>query len=196
METEWAINPEAAAKYLRDPDTKATTLHAIALGTLGFDEIYGGNDFDDPIDPVELYVVLEETYKTSIPPENENKLNAIMLATATEAFFSIPEVFASICLGVSSGDLGDMVHGIMEHPTIAEMLEAIMEVQLNHDPDTEFTRKVESYIDDILETEGIEGLDDPEAEDFVETAKQELLAELREVGVPESYLEFAQKMLE
>lgn len=195
MSLEWTINPDAAAKYLRDPDTKATTLHAIALGTVGFEELYGLDEGEDPMDPVELYVVLEDTYKTSIPVENENRLNAIMLATTTEAFFYNPEIFAAICLGVSSGDLGDMVHGVMEDPTIAEILEAIMEVQLNHDPETEFSTKVERYIDVILESEGIEGLEDPAAEDFVEKAKQEMFAELREIGVPESYLQSAEEIL-
>ena len=75
-------DPKQAFKALADDATFATTAHVIALNTFG-DEIYD-------MDPLELIMALEDEYKMEMSEEVAEKLQAILLATTTSAFFEDP----------------------------------------------------------------------------------------------------------
>jgi hypothetical protein len=192
----WELNKDAAREVLGNTESFASTLHAIVLKQYGIEAIYGDplND-DEPMDPLELFANLEEDFSVKIPLEVENKLNAILLATATEVFFENPMAFSSICIAIASGDLGDIVNGAFDEPTVPEMLLGIMEVQLNHDAETEFTPTMEEFIKDILNKESIDTLEDPELNDDEARIKAELFAELKAVGVPDEFIAQAEQLL-
>jgi len=120
-----------AADLLADTETTATVLHMIILAAYG-DEVYGSIEHDiEQAEPVELWLRLKEDFSVNIPESNENKVNALMLALSTEAFYDDPLAFISICNALYSGDLGDLVNGALEDLTMSEMLWGIYEVELN-----------------------------------------------------------------
>jgi hypothetical protein len=185
---EWTLNKEAARKVLEDPESYGTTLHAIVLKAYGYEAIYGTEeDPEDRMDPIELFVALEDDFHVSLPVEVENKINAIIFATESTAFFENPVIFSSICMALGTGDLGDLINGVMEEPTIPEMVVGILEVQLNHDEGTEFLPAVQNFIESILDDEGIESLGDPELDNLEEAVRKELFNELKFIGVPEEF---------
>lgn len=196
MSEEWKLNRDKVTEVLQDPESFATTLHTIILKEYGSDIIYGNPDQDiDPIDPLVLFSYLEEDFGINISEQLENKINAIMLATATTSFYETPLAFSSICLAIASGDLGDIVNGYFDDPTVPEMIQGIIEVQLNHAEDTEFSNAAEQYIKDILDDESLDDLEDPELDRIENRIKEDLFEELRSIGVPESFIDYAVKLL-
>lgn len=196
MAEDWKLNRDKVVDVLQNPDAFATTLHTIVLKQYGADLIYGNPEQDiDPLDPLVLFSYLEEDFGINISEEHENKLNAIMLATSTTAFYENPIAFSSICLAITTGDLGDIVNGTFDDPSLPEMIQGIMEVQLNHSEDTQFSDPVEEYIRNILDDESLDDLDDPELDKIENKVKRELFTELTGIGVPESFLVYADRLL-
>lgn len=158
---------DVAREFLGNPDTPATVLHVILLKKYGMEFLYGDED-EPPVDPILLWNTLEEDFRITIPVEVENKLNAVMLACSTDAFFTDEEAFAAICVAIAEGDLGDIVNGNLDQPTVAEMLIGIREVDLNDgDREVTFSPNVRKYILSVLEAEGIDadGEEDPYLEE-------------------------------
>jgi hypothetical protein len=80
-----------AADLLADTETTATVLHMIILAAYG-DEVYGSLEHNiEPADPVELWLRIKEDFSVNVPESNENKLNALMLALSTDAFYEDQE---------------------------------------------------------------------------------------------------------
>lgn len=174
-----------------NPETSATILHAMVLAAYG-DEVYGDED-TDAMDPVELWVRVREDFRVTVPEENENRLNAIMLAISTDAFYEDPLAFTSICMALAEGDLGDLVDGAIEELTVPEMLWGIYEVELNRDDQPEFARGVLAVIDQTVQEQAEESDVDetdvvPAYERFVSDAREEMFHDMRRLGIEEQVI--------
>lgn len=178
----WDI--KISGDLLANPNTAATVLHMIVLQAYG-DALYGDGD-TDPMDPVELWLAIQEDFRTRVPEENENRLNALMLAMSTDAFYEDPVVFRSVCMSLAEGDLGDQVEGFMEELELSEMLWGVYEVELNRDDRMEFEPDVEEIIDEAISSSGV--VDEAELEAYVEEYRQEMLADLMRLGVDPTVL--------
>lgn len=179
-----------AGDILADPDSSATVLHLILLATYG-DELHGD---DEPMDPVELWLRVKEDYHVVVPEENENKINALMFALQTDAFYDDPLAFTSICSALYSGDLGDMVDGVMEDLTISEMLWGIYEVELNRGDSQDFCTAIDQLIDEVTQNEA-ESNEDLEEEEvipyyqrFVEEQRDDMFVQMKLLGVDDAII--------
>jgi hypothetical protein len=146
------MNKSVAAELLADDSTFATVAHIIAYSTYG-DDMYG-------MDILELFQNLEDDYKTELSQDVCQKLQAIVLATTTDAFFQDKEAFRAICNTLIEGDPGFM---IMDELTVIEILWSTYEVSLNH-PGTDFSASVQGLMDRELQEEGVDS--EEEAEDM------------------------------
>jgi hypothetical protein len=180
-----------AADLLADTETTATVLHMIILAAYG-DEVYGSLEQNiEPADPVELWLRIKEDFSVNIPESNENKVNALMLALSTEAFYDDPLAFISISNALYSGDLGDLVNGALEDLTMPEMLWGIYEVELNRGDSEGFSISIDRLIDEIInnEAEDNEELEETEVvpyyEKFVAAMRDDMLVQMRMLGVDE-----------
>ena len=180
-----------AADLLADTETTATVLHMIILAAYG-DEVYGSLENGiEPADPVELWLRIKEDFSVNVPESNENKVNALMLALSTEAFYDDPLAFISISNALYSGDLGDLVDGALEDLTMPEMLWGIYEVELNRGDSEGFALPIDRLIDEIIknEAEDNEELEETEVvpyyEKFVAEMRDDMLVQMRMLGVDE-----------
>jgi hypothetical protein len=163
---------------LQDDGTVASVLHVIALGAYG-PEIY-------EVDPTEVVLRLEEDYNAKLTQENEDKLKAIMMATATDAFYEDTEAFRGLCETLSNGDPGVEM---MDSLTGPEVLWGLYEVELNHGP-AEVTPKVQATIDYVLASEGLDPEDPSYSEDahshywaYMRETHERLAHQLKELGI-------------
>lgn len=189
---DFPLNREACARLLAEPDTTATTLHLILLAEFG-DDLYGGEE-NVTMDPVLIWRLARERFSVTIPEENENKINALMLAVSSDKFYDEPLVFISVCMALYSGDLGDLVTGYMEDPTLNELLWGIFEVALNRDDDMEFSDAVYQVV--IKESqEAIEEFTEEDSAEFryfereLISGKSKIIREFGLIGAPEFALE-------
>jgi hypothetical protein len=180
-----------AADLLADTETTATVLHMIILAAYG-DEVYGSLEQNiEPADPIELWLRIKEDFSVNVPESNENKVNALMLALSTEAFYDDPLAFISISNALYSGDLGDLVNGALEDLTMPEMLWGIYEVELNRGDSEGFAIPIDRLIDEIIknEAEDNEELEETEVvpyyEKFVAEMRDDMLIQMRMLGVDE-----------
>ena len=183
-----------AADLLADTETTATVLHMIILAAYG-DEVYGSIENGiEQAEPVELWMRIKDDFSVNIPESNENKVNALMLALSTEAFYDDPLAFISICNALYSGDLGDLVDGALEDLTMPEMLWGIYEVELNRGDSEGFALPIDRLIDEIIknEAEDNEELEQAEVvpyyEKFVAEMRDDMLVQMRMLGVDESVI--------
>lgn len=183
-----------AADLLADTETTATVLHMIILAAYG-DEVYGSIEHGiEQADPVELWLRIKEDFSVTVPESNENKVNALMLALSTEAFYDDPLAFISICNALYSGDLGDLVDGALEDLTMPEMLWGIYEVELNRGESEGFALPIDRLIDEIIRNEAEDNEDLEEAEvvpyyeKFVAEMRDDMLVQMRMLGVDESVI--------
>jgi hypothetical protein len=156
------------------------------------DEVYGSLENGiEPADPVELWLRIKEDFSVNVPESNENKVNALMLALSTEAFYDDPLAFISISNALYSGDLGDLVNGALEDLTMSEMLWGIYEVELNRGDSEGFAIPIDRLIDEIIknEAEDNEELEEAEVvpyyEKFVAEMRDDMLVQMRMLGVDE-----------
>ncbi len=178
------FNREVAAELFRNPDTCGSVILIILLST------YGEELFE--MDPVEIYVRIQEDFHSTLTEEGENKLNAIMMALSTEAFYEDPLAFRAIASALYDGDLGDIVEGALEDLTVPEILWAVYEVGLLRDDteEPEFSPAVKRVMEEEMSSEA-EELDMEQAEvipyyeRFVEEMKADLHAQLRSIGLVE-----------
>jgi hypothetical protein len=138
------------------------------------------------VDPVVLWNDVEEDFRISIPLEVENKVNAMMTACSTDYFFTDPSVFSAICVSIATGDLGDEMNGNFDTPSVAEMLRAIQEVDLNDgDREAAFSPVVTKFIASVFDHENVDTED--EIDWYTQDADQhmaEVSVMLQELGAP------------
>lgn len=192
----FAYDRDKAGDLLREPDTLGTVILAITMAAMG-NSLFGDPDNGVPAaDPLEVYSVIDDEFHAQLPETGENRLNAMMLALETDAFFDDPLAFQSIAHALYSGDLGDMVDGAVEELTVPEMLWAIYEVELNreHD-DIPFSPAVQRLIDETIqkEADAREDLEPgdvvPYYEKFLAGMRQDLQQQLAALGVPAEALQ-------
>jgi hypothetical protein len=191
----WKIDKKAATNLLMSSETSGIALFIICLKTVGSDELFTVDEdtgYTDTMDPVELFADLQDAFNVSIPVENENRINAILTAISTDLYFSDSIAFTSISISVNSGDLGELVNGIMEAPTIEEILTTKMEIELIVE-DVDFSPSVQKII-----TEAVKDLaedDDPATPEYtlnevVEEHRAKIYSELNSLGIDEKVLEY------
>ena len=163
----------------------ATPLLAIVLTAYG-DEIFGDEAKGiEPIDPIELYARIEEDFRAQLTEAGENRLQALMMAVATDGFYEDPLVFTSVAKALAVGDMGDLPDGIMEEVTLPEAVWAVYEVALNRDDDIGLHPLVLALITGAADGESEEGQEQPlpHHERFVAHQKLELASQLRSINV-------------
>ena len=171
------IDRKTAAELLRDPNTLGTTLLVILLAT------YGEQIFE--MDPVELWVNVQDDFHATVSEEGENRVNALMLALSTESFYEDPEVFRAVCTSLYDGDLGDLVGGSLEDLTLCEVLWAMHEVGNLRDDEPEFSPAVARLIGELIAEEAEDSSESPVPgyEQFLDEAKRDLIGQLLKLGV-------------
>lgn len=186
-------NRKAVGDLLSDPETTATTLLVIALRAYGHELFGDAEQGIPPMDPVELWIRLNEDFNAQVHESCENKLNALMTALSSEGFYDRLEIFIAVCSSLEDGDLGDLVEGQMETLTVPEMLWAIYEVELNRDDQQDFSPAIVSYMDQVMNEEADDVAEDDVSamnywEKFLADKREQMFQELRIVGVEESML--------
>lgn len=189
--TGFPYSVEAAGELLADAGTKATVLQTILLCAYGGQALFGhpGDELQprrDPVDPVLLFNQAEQDFSVTIPPECENKINALVLATSSNAFYEDPAAFMAVCNALESGELGDLVSGFVEEVTVPEMLWACYEVLLNRGySDDPFSPQVSAIIDEVVKTEVEDGQEGELAyyERYLLDEREELIQQLVKLGV-------------
>lgn len=173
---------------LGDSDTPGLVLLTIAMCSFG-PRVLGDEDEDiEAMNPAELWVELDELYGTWVTEEGENKLNALILGMRGDLFYRDVDVFHSVCAALYDGDLGDMVSGVFEDLTAAEIMWGVMEVELAREDESgppEFSNGVAAIIARCL---GLEQDDQTELHLGLRETYVDLLERLRDIGVPLSAL--------
>ena len=141
------IDKKEAFKALSDDATFGTTAHVIAIATFG-EEIY-------EMDPLELFVELERHYKVEVSDEVCEKLQAVMLATTTDAFYEDATAFRAIANTLIEGEPG---FDGFDNLTVPEIMWSMYEVGLNH-PGAPFSNQVSKLIEKELDEE-VEDMDE------------------------------------
>jgi hypothetical protein len=182
------MDVEAARDLLGDPETRGSTIYTILLAAYGPEVLHGDPDRDiEPLDPVVLYNQIETDFRTTFPVENENRLQAVLLAIETDAFYEDPEVFTAVCLSLGDGDLGDMVAGAMEDITGAEALWGALEVGLLRENEPDFAPAVSAVMEDSLDYERDDG-EGPGLMEELWSLAGDLRDEMAVLGVPPAAL--------
>ena len=140
------LNKRNIFTLLQDSDTFAFTLLTICLIA------YGEETFK--VDPLTLYQYLKEDFGTELSDDNENKLNAIIVALTTNYFFKDLQIFKSISQTLTEGDPGIFDPGFDE-PTVAEIIWAMYEIGLAYDDKDrdEYSPEIERFVDTVLEAD-------------------------------------------
>ena len=174
------MDRSAVADLLSDDNTFGTVAHIIAFSTYG-EDMY-------EMDILELFHNLEDDYKTQLSQDVCQKLQAILLATSTDAFFQDPEAFRAISNTLIEGDPGFM---IFDELTVPEILWANYEVSLNH-PGTDFTPAVQALIDRELREEGVDSEEELEESPYYDRAmarlRTDFKGQLRKLDLDPSHL--------
>ena len=172
------LNKEEATKALSDDSTFATVAHAICILTFG-ETLY-------EMDPLDIFMSLQEEYGIELSDAVSERIQAIMLATSTDAFYDDPEAFRAIANTLLEGDAGFLM---MDDLSIPEILWAVYEVGINHG-DRDFAPAVERLINKEIENEGIEQVDEleeaeqiPYFDQAIEELRDTLMSQLNAIGL-------------
>jgi len=174
-------------KALGDPDTPGLVLFTIVLHTFG-DEVLGDPDQGiEAMDPAVMWAGLHDRYNTWVTEEGENKLNALITGLTDGMFWRDSDVFMSVATALFDGDLGDIIDVGFEELSAAEIMWAILEMELAWDSDDvpEFSLDVQQYVDKVL---SLEQEDHDQNADEIEKAYLIMMEQLRQLGIPASML--------
>lgn len=189
------LNQQHIPELLLNSDTHASTLLLIALDVMG-DDLFGAES-EEAAEPTDIWVALNKVYGVWVTEEGENKLNALMTAMESERFYLDPEVFSAVCLGLSTGDIGDFVQGMFESPDVIEIMWTVTEVELiREDPegDIDFSPAVTRLIKAAFSKEAqdfeIEGTTTPYYQKHLDEEFKEMMKEFRLLGVKAEQLKY------
>lgn len=173
---------------LADPDTPGFVLLTIALSTFGA-RVFGDEDAGiEAMDPAEMWAEFNETYGTWVSEEGENKLNALITALSSMDFYKDLTTFMAVSNALYDGDLGDMINGVFEEPSVIEMMWATLEVELARD-DNDAAPPLSPQVAEFMAAKMAEEQEDLSAhEEAVNEAFFDMLDTLNEIGVPLSAL--------
>jgi len=166
-----------AADLLRDESTYGVVLMAILLVEYGY-SIFAK-------DVLEVYQDVKEDFDAILSEEGENRLNAMLLATTTDGFYTNVDIFDAICTSLYDGDLGDLVDGLMEPTTVPEMLWAYYEVGLIYDAPQLPSPKVIQSTKNILRQDGVDSLHlaSLNYKEFMHECKEDMKYQLHSIGM-------------
>lgn len=185
--TEFKFDLKAASELLRDESTYGLTLMTILL------DAYGEQLFDPQMDSIELYLEIEEDFRAQMTLAGENRVQACLLGMTTDAFYTDALVCRSVAMALFEGELGDMVHGVLEAVELPEIMWAVYELGMLREDEEDFSPEVQRWIDQLVaHTAEEQDLEHPEVLPYyaqiLEDEKQELLRQLRILGVSEAFL--------
>lgn len=173
---------------LGDPDTPGFVLLTIALWTFK-DRVFGDEEADvEQMDPAEMWAEFNEVFGTWVTEEGENKLNALITALSSPAFYTEVETFMAVANALFDGDLGDLVDGVFEEPSVIEIMWATLEVELARDDadvNPPFSRNVAEFVSKKLREEQEDHTMHANA---VNEVFVDMLDQLKDLGVPLSAL--------
>jgi hypothetical protein len=171
-----------------DPDTPGFVLLTIALWAFK-DRVFGDEEAGvDQMDPAEMWAEFNEVFGTWVPEEGENKLNALITALSSAAFYTDVETFMAVSNALFDGDLGDLVDGVFEEPSVVEMMWATLEVELARD-DADESPPFSPQVAEFLARKLREEQEDHTAHSAaVNEVFVDMLDQLRDLGVPLSAL--------
>lgn len=164
----YPFKKDEAAKLLASDDSYAFVLMTILL------PVFGEDLFEE--DTAILFTDIENYFGCHLSEESENRINAAITAMTTDLFFTNINMFNSITLAFSEGDIGDIPSGVMETPDVEEALWAVQEVALllgerKESPEFQdlFSDEVVRYVSDLI---GSVAEDLEEVPDDVDTAEE------------------------
>lgn len=175
------FSPDTAASLLQSETTLGCILMLILVDRYE-DDVF-------TMDPIELWLTVEDDFKVRIPEQGENRINAAITAMTSDTFYQDPLTMRSIATALYHGDLGDLVDGVLEDITFPELLWATHEVGLLRGDDEEFAPSVRRFIDEAMREESEEQTDGdedqvlPYALRFLEDMLAELEEQLSMLGV-------------
>lgn len=164
----YPFKKDEAAKLLASDDSYAFVLMTILL------PVFGEDLFEE--DTAILFTDIENYFGCHLSEESENRINAAITAMTTDLFFTNINMFNSIALAFSEGDIGDIPSGVMETPDVEEALWAVQEVALllgerKESPEFQdlFSDEVVRYVSDLI---GSVAEDLEEVPDYVDTVEE------------------------
>lgn len=156
------FNRSSVRKLLGDKEVHPFVLLVIILDYLDEEE----QDLSE-VNTAVLLKQLEEEYTVNIPEENENRINAVILAVTTDLFFTNVNVMKAITLAFVDGDIGNIPDGEEEEVEVADILRASAEMALITDTPLNdilgsFSSSVDKAIGNIIDSESEDPEDDEE----------------------------------
>lgn len=146
------LNTEVAFEYLMSPDALPCTV-LLLLSTA-----YKGVDFLEE-DSQEVFLTVKETYG-GLSLETENKINALVTLLTTDLFFHDVEVFESITLALTQGDIGTPGDRLTdEKPSMVDIVQVLRLTEIL-ELSEDFSDEIKNYMDDIFKNEAIDFDDD------------------------------------
>lgn len=179
------LNKQGVFNALQNPETYATVLLAICLIN------YGNETFQ--VEPLVLFQWLKEDFGTELHEDNENKLQAILIALTTDYFFTDLSVFQNICKTLESGDPDLSAENPLTDPaTIPEIMWGVYEVALNSEDqiidNLPFSPQVDNFITKVLDTD-VDDFDDTDIAlqqaDVVKNNVAEMKEQFHSIGILE-----------
>ena len=179
------LNKQGVFNALQNPETYATVLLAICLIN------YGNETFQ--VEPLVLFQWLKEDFGTELHEDNENKLQAILIALTTDYFFTDLSVFQNICKTLESGDPDLAAENPLTDPaTIPEIMWGVYEVALNSEDqiidNLPFSPQVDNFITKVLDTD-VDDFDDTDIvlqqADVVKNNVAEMKEQFHSIGILE-----------
>ena len=179
------LNKQGVFNALQNPETYATVLLAICLIN------YGNETFQ--VEPLVLFQWLKEDFGTELHEDNENKLQAILIALTTDYFFTDLSVFQNICKTLESGDPDLSAENLLaDAATIPEIMWGVYEVALNSEDqiidNLPFSPQVDNFITKVLDTD-VDDFDDTDIAlqqaDVVKNNVAEMKEQFHSIGILE-----------
>ena len=171
---------ESAAALIRESETLGMPLLVICLAAYG-DEIFG-SDTVEAMDPLELYARLEDDFRARLTETGENRIQAMLMAVATDGFYDDPVIFVSVAKALNAGDLGELPDGVLEELTLGEAMWATYEVGMCRDDDIQLSPQVAALVQDAQEQEASEEGGNSH-EQYLQDQRIELANQLQRLGV-------------
>jgi hypothetical protein len=172
------LDPRMVHRLLTDTATFGTVLQVICLIQYG-EDIFAA-------DPLDLYARLQDDFGAEMPEDNENKLNAIMMATSTDLFYEDAEAFRGICNSLSEGDPGFLD---LDPLTLPEVFWGMFEVELHREP-KEVSPAIHRLIQQAMVHEGHDPEEDPMTviDGYLQERHCSLQRQLYDLGVSDTAL--------
>lgn|SRR5574343_463919 len=182
------LDTTGCAKLLQRSDVTGSVLYAILMRVVGDDLLQ--------LDPIEMFVALEDAFAVRVNEDCENRINAMVTMASGPAFFNDPGVFKAVCLALSSGDVEDPADEALAPELSAlsagDMKSAMYEASLLYGDDTPpYGPLVTALFARAAAAEAADdGFQDAAADiaEVAEHTRQTIAVQLREAGFGDTQL--------